>query len=242
MALLQAIATEHARARYSALTRAPPASSQPSPHAGAWPLAGGSLGAASPDARRPRAQVGAASHHQAAQSRSSRTWSVVRASMGVGQSFDIRAADHERSCRPCSLRVAADRQGAVACWSHHRAVSMHHRQCSAVKRSLIPYTRGCQPLACASMSPASSWLRSMALRQRTKPLVELNFGAPPRFRIAPGARTTLQLVAGGVSDVLIPPLLAPCASDSVRYALGAMIRIEASKGPEEPDRAMSVLN
>ena len=82
----------------------------------------------------------------------------------------------------------------------------------------------------------------MALRQRTKPLVELNFGAPPRFRIAPGARTTLQLVAGGVSDVLIPPLLAPCASDSVRYALGAMIRIEASKGPEEPDRAMGVLN
>ena len=82
----------------------------------------------------------------------------------------------------------------------------------------------------------------MALRQRTKPLVEPNFGAPPRFRIARGARSTLQLVVGGVPDVLIPPLLAPCASDSIRYALGAMIRIEASKGPEEPDRAMSVLN
>ena len=69
-----------------------------------------------------------------------------------------------------------------------------------------------------------------------------DFGATPCVRTDRGARTTLQLVAGGVSDVLIPPLLAPCASDSVRYALGAMIRIEASKGPEEPDRAMSVLN
>ena len=44
-----------------------------------------------------------------------------------------------------------------------------------------------------------------------------DFGAPPCVRIARGASTILQLVAGCVSYVLIPPLLAPCASDSVQH-------------------------